>query len=52
MLPKYRAVAEMKPVTQEWWINETAGIAFSVRQNDEYLINRSHVFFSEVSQDP
>jgi len=52
MLPKYRAVADKKPITLEWRINETAEIAFSVRQNDENLINRSHVFFSQVSQDP
>jgi len=52
MLPKCRALADMNPVTQEWRINETAGIAFSVLQNNENLINRSDVFFSQVSQDP
>jgi hypothetical protein len=42
----------MKPVALGGGFDDTAGIAFSGRQNNEKLLNGSHVFFSQGSHEP
>jgi hypothetical protein len=51
MFTKNRVVADMKPVAWNGGFNDTAGIAYSGRQNDEKLLNVNHVFFSQENLD-
>jgi len=44
MLPKCRAVVDMKKGATIEGFNDTVKIAFSSRQNDEKMLNESHIF--------